>query len=72
MEVQEKEHETHAHERLDFRPCDFFLFHARRTQTGQSEQQDGEQFGINDTAEQPWRAVEVHQDFINYPNIYSP
>lgn len=31
-----------------------------------------EQFGINDTAEQPCRAVEVHQDFINYPNIYSP
>ena len=70
--IQEKEHKPHAHERPDFRPCDFFLLHARRTQTGQSEQQDGEQFGIDDTAEQPRRAVEVHKDFINYPNIYSP
>ena len=70
--IQEKEHKPHAHERPDFRPCDFFLLHARRTQTGQSEQQDGEQFGVNDTAEQPRRAVEVHQDFIHHADVHAP
>ena len=70
--VQEKEHEAYPHIRPYLRPCDFFLFHPAGSQTGQREQENSEQFGVDDAAEQPCRTVEIHQDSIDHADIHSP